>query len=106
MIDAATSVRSDFGRALRRARSATGTTQEAFDVVSSRTYVSALERGVKSPTLPKVDDLAAVMELHPLTLLVLSYLRTKQSSEAALNMLLSAVHGEVLDVLRTERRED
>ncbi|PKO77725.1 MAG: XRE family transcriptional regulator [Betaproteobacteria bacterium HGW-Betaproteobacteria-15] len=62
-----------FSRALKRARSATGRTQEDFDVVSSRTYVSTLERGGKSPTLQKVDALAHVLGLHPLTLLTLAY---------------------------------
>ena len=50
-------------------------TQEDFDEVSSRVYVSALERGIKQPTLAKVDALSAVLEVHPLTLLVLSYCR-------------------------------
>lgn len=62
-----------FSRALKRARSATGRTQEDFDVVSSRTYVSTLERGGKSPTLQKVDSLAQVLGIHPLTLLTLAY---------------------------------
>lgn len=62
-----------FGNALRRARAATSKTQEDFDGVSSRTYVSTLERNGKSPTLQKVDSLAQVLELHPLTLLTLAY---------------------------------
>lgn len=48
-------------------------TQEAFGGVSSRTYVSTLERGLKSPTLSKVDDLSSAMGIHPLALLTLSY---------------------------------
>lgn len=66
-------VSNNFSRALKRARSATGRTQEDFDVVSSRTYVSTLERGGKSPTLQKVDALALVLGIHPLTLLTLAY---------------------------------
>lgn len=69
------SPRSDFGRALRATRKAKGMPQELFDQVSSRTYISALERGLKQPTLSKVDELATVMGVHPLTLLALSYLR-------------------------------
>lgn len=42
-------------------------------MVSSRTYVSTLERGRKSPTLHKVDALAQVLGIHPLTLLTLAY---------------------------------
>jgi transcriptional regulator with XRE-family HTH domain len=66
---------SDFGRALRVARRAKGLPQESFDQVSSRTYISSLERGLKQPTVAKVDELAAVLGVHPLTLLALSYLR-------------------------------
>ncbi|OFR50355.1 XRE family transcriptional regulator [Pseudomonas sp. HMSC066A08] len=47
--------------------------QEAFSDVSSRTYLSTLERNLKSPTLSKLDELCEVMEVHPLTLLVLAY---------------------------------
>ena len=64
----------DFGRALRVARKAKGLSQESFDQVSSRTYISSLERGLKQPTVAKVDELAAVLDVHPLTLLALSYL--------------------------------
>ncbi len=54
-----------FGEALRRQRRAKGLTQEAF----GRTYLSELERGLKSPSLEKIDKLAARMGIHPLTLL-------------------------------------
>lgn len=66
-------IESDFSNALRHVRKARGMTQEDFDQVSSRVYVSALERGIKQPTLSKVDALANVMGVHPLTLLALSY---------------------------------
>ena len=59
--------------ALRTIRKACGLSQEAFALISSRTYVSTLERGLKSPTLNKIDELAEVMQIHPLTLLVLAY---------------------------------
>lgn len=48
-------------------------TQEDFVSVSGRTYVSTLERGLKSPTLNKVDELSTVMGVHPLALLTLTY---------------------------------
>ncbi|WP_234267610.1 helix-turn-helix domain-containing protein [Hydrogenophaga sp. NFH-34] len=65
--------RNNFAAGLRSARNARGMSQEDFGLVSSRTYVSSLERGLKSPTLNKVDDLADVLGVHPLTLLILSY---------------------------------
>ena len=54
-------------------RKARGLSQEAFSDVSSRTYMSSLERGLKSPTLSKVAELCEVMDVHPLTLLTLAY---------------------------------
>ena len=59
--------------ALRRIRKARGLSQEAFSDVSSRTYLSSLERGLKSPTLNKIEDVCAVLDVHPLTLLILTY---------------------------------
>lgn len=47
--------------------------QEAFSDVSSRTYMSSLERDLKSPTISKLAELCEVMEIHPLTLLTLAY---------------------------------
>lgn len=66
-----------FGAGLQRARKSRGLTQEDFSVVSSRTYLSSLERGLKSPTISKVEELASVLEVHPLSLLMLAYLPTK-----------------------------
>ena len=59
--------------ALKTIRKARGLSQEAFSNVSSRTYMSSLERDLKSPTLNKLAELCDVMEVHPLTLLTLAY---------------------------------
>ncbi len=59
--------------ALKTVRKARGLSQEAFSDVSSRTYMSSLERDLKSPTLNKLAELCDVMEIHPLTLLTLTY---------------------------------
>ena len=59
--------------ALKTVRKARGLSQEAFSDVSSRTYMSSLERNLKSPTLNKLGELCEVMEIHPLTLLTLAY---------------------------------
>ena len=59
--------------AIRTVRKARGLSQEAFSDVSSRTYMSSLERNLKSPTLHKLTELCEVMEVHPLTLLTLAY---------------------------------
>ena len=66
----ATRLNTSQGRINRKAR---GLSQEAFSDVSSRTYMSTLERDLKSPTLHKLAELCEVMEIHPLTLLTLAY---------------------------------
>lgn len=65
--------KNSFPAALRTLRKSRGLSQEAFSEVSSRTYMSSLERGLKNPTLSKVDELCEVMQVHPLTLLALTY---------------------------------
>lgn len=67
-------VREAFGQALRQARLQKGLAQEAFSGVSSRTNVSLLERGGTSPTLEKLDSLCSVLDVHPVSLLALTYL--------------------------------
>jgi len=64
-----------FGAAFRAVRLARGLTQEDFAHCSGRTYISELERGVKQPTLQKIDDLVVPLEVHPLTLIALAYLK-------------------------------
>ncbi len=73
--------RNNFAKSLKTIRKARGLNQEAFSLVSSRTYVSSLERGLKTPTISKVDELAGVMDIHPLSLLTLSYLKKNDNKE-------------------------
>jgi transcriptional regulator with XRE-family HTH domain len=80
----------NFPAALKDARTSLGFAQEAFSLASSRTYVSSLERGIKSPTLNKVDTLAEVLGIHPLTLLMLSYLDDRHTKTADELMALVA----------------
>lgn len=71
--------------------------QEAFSDVSSRTYMSTLERDLKSPTMHKLAELCEVMDVHPLTLLTLAYAgdNTRQADE-----LLARVRQELEAVLK------
>jgi transcriptional regulator with XRE-family HTH domain len=57
-----------FGAALKRIRLKKGLTQEDFGIVSSRTYISSLERGTKKVSFEKACELAEHMGVHPLSL--------------------------------------
>lgn len=59
--------------ALKQIREARNMTQEDFVGTSGRTYISELERAVKSPSLAKIDAIAERMRIHPLTLLLACY---------------------------------
>jgi transcriptional regulator with XRE-family HTH domain len=83
--------------AIRTVRKARGLSQEAFSDVSSRTYMSSLERDLKSPTLHKLTELCEVMEVHPLTLLTLAY--SGDSSHKA-DQLLAQVRQELEAILK------
>jgi len=82
-----------FPAALRAVRKARGLSQEAFSDVSSRTYLSSLERGLKSPTLHKLMELCEVLEVHPMTLLTLAFASMSDSDElfALVNKELKAI---------------
>ena len=96
--------KSNFAVALRVARDALGRSQEDFDVVSSRTYISNLERGLKVPTLKKVDSLATVLGVHPLTLMALSYLDAGTATEGDVRDLLTQVFEEVARIRDSRSR--
>ncbi|MFK3799400.1 helix-turn-helix domain-containing protein [Pseudomonas sp. NPDC088444] len=65
---------------LRDIRKQRGLTQEDFSDISSRTYLSTLERGLKGPTIDKVTQLAGVLNVHPATLLVATFLAQEGAS--------------------------
>ena len=86
-------IRPAFAKSLRAFRRHKGVTQEDFSEVSSRTYISQLERGLKSPTLDMVEVLAQPLDVHPLSLVVMAYLGNE--GDAGLEGLLSRVREEV-----------
>jgi transcriptional regulator with XRE-family HTH domain len=94
--------KSSFAAALRTVRKARGLSQEAFSDVSSRTYLSSLERGLKSPTLNKVAELCAVMEIHPLTVLTLAY----AADAKAVDKLLTRLRDELNAVMDSKSARD
>ena len=78
-----------FGAALQLVRKKKGLTQEDFSIVSSRTYLSTLERGIKSPTIEKIDQIAGVLEIHPLTLVALSYVDKRTDIPALCKQIMT-----------------
>jgi transcriptional regulator with XRE-family HTH domain len=81
-----------FGMALRKIRKAKNLTQEDFVEISSRTYLSTLERGVKSPTLVKVEALSTTLGVHPLTLLISTYVEIEnQEYDQILNRVMNEI---------------
>lgn len=86
--------------AIRTVRKARGLSQEAFSDVSSRTYLSLLERGLKSPTMHKLTELCEVMDAHPLTLLTLAY---AGDSTRKADQLLAQVRQELEEIEATRK---
>ena len=90
-----------FAKALRDIRKSRGLSQEDFSDVSSRTYLSSLERDLKNPTIGKLVELCQVMKVHPLTLLTLAFTdgdpdevkRLLSSVDEEINLLLSEKNG-------------
>ena len=66
-------LRQSLATAIRTVRKNKGLTQEDFGVISSRTYLSSLERGLKSPTVDKLEEIAEVLGMHPATILLMAY---------------------------------
>ena len=92
-------MRSDaaLGKALKQLREITDVTQEDFGLVSSRTYISTVERGLKSPTLRKIEQLAEVLGVHPLTLLTVAYMDRLASKEVERTTAL--LHAQLLAIV-------
>ena len=72
-------IKEAFGLALKKARNSKKLTQEEFSEISSRTYISSLERGKKSITLEKMEDISTVLNIHPLTLMFLTYSKPNEN---------------------------
>jgi transcriptional regulator with XRE-family HTH domain len=86
--------KNSLAKALKTVRKARGLSQEAFSDVSSRTYLSSLERDLKSPTLNKLAELCEVMEIHPVTLVALAY----GGDAKGVDLLVERVHREIAEL--------
>lgn len=85
-------------KALRKAKNLS---QEDFGVVSSRTYLSSLERGLKSPTLDKLEQIADVLGVPPASIVVLAY-----AIKNGKNDIESAIEAIVIDAKAAMRSVD
>ncbi len=83
------------GVSLRKIRKARGLTQESFSLVSSRTHLSELERGVIGITVEKVIEISEVMGVHPLTLLLDSFSRFDEVAPEKLLKQIAKEHRKV-----------
>ena len=83
------------GSSLRKIRKARGLTQESFTEVSSRTHMSELERGVIGITVEKLIELSAVMNVHPLTILLDSFSSYEQETPERLLKQIAKEHKKV-----------
>jgi transcriptional regulator with XRE-family HTH domain len=72
-----------FGQAFKQIRKYRSLTQEDFSDVSSRTYISIIERGEKAVTIEKLEELANSLNVHPVTLLALTYAQSKENKNWA-----------------------
>lgn len=79
------------GEAVRLVRSQKGLPQEG--VGASQSYISDVERGEKTPSLEKIQMIAAAVNVHPLSILAASFLI--EDPELGLKKLMDRVREEV-----------
>ena len=61
-----------FGLTFQNLRIHLGLSQARFQSVAAVSTISRIERGIQIPTLPLIEGLAKIMDIEPLTLLVLT----------------------------------
>jgi transcriptional regulator with XRE-family HTH domain len=57
------------GRAVRAARKSAGLSQDDLTLVTARSFISAIERGAKSPTVDKLSEICSVLGFSPAAVL-------------------------------------
>ncbi|WP_449440141.1 helix-turn-helix domain-containing protein [Pseudomonas migulae] len=86
-----------FAAVLKAMRVGRGLTQRNLAEVSSRTYVSKLERAQSSPTLEMITALSGPLNVNPLTLVAITL--CADSGEST-NALLRRTQDELADLAR------
>ncbi|WP_122665087.1 helix-turn-helix domain-containing protein [Pseudomonas viridiflava] len=78
------SLKNAFAAVLKAMRASKGLTQRNLAEVSSRTYVSKLERAQSSPTLEMITALSGPLSVNPLTLVAITLCTGSRESVSAL----------------------
>lgn len=71
-----------FGSALKAVRLRKGIAQEQLG--ASQSFISTLERGIRSPTVEKLDELAGRLGVNPATLIILMQIGLDGDEQALL----------------------
>lgn len=81
------------GRALRELRQSKGLSQESIG--SSQSFISDVERGIKTLSVEKLEEFAVNIGVHPVTLLTKCYLikNNDPSADALLTSVLNELEG-------------
>src|SRR5450830_999927 len=87
------------GKALKKVRLHKAMSQESLSDVSSRTYMSVLERGQKSPKVEKIDVIARAMGVHPITIFTIAYAEIDGLPKSD---LLKLVSNEIEELYKSE----
>lgn len=91
------SLKTAIAAVLKATRRARGLSQKDLAEVSSRTYVSKLERAQSSPTLEMMTTLSGPLNISPLTLVALTL---GAETGQPIRSLISCVENEVIDLIR------
>lgn len=89
------SLKTAFASVLKAMRAGKGMTQRNLAEVSSRTYVSKLERAQSSPTLEMISALSGPLSVNPLTLVAITLCA---ESGQSVNALLRRTQEELADL--------
>lgn len=71
------------GKAIRDVRNSKALRQEFFSDVSSTSHMSRVENGQYGATVAFINKIAVAMDVHPLTILTLSFLNANDGQDVA-----------------------
>lgn len=75
-------IKQAFGITFAKARKRAKLVQDDFEQVSSRSYISYIERGKVSISLEKLHELSEFVGVHPVSLLFQAYLEHDENNSA------------------------